>query len=505
MANNVNIAYSTAGLGTPATGQDFISGMIFYTSTYPSGFSSASPIQEILSVSQLAGLGITNGSIGETKATGSTTVTSTGSTGAIITLVVNTTVFGNVTIGSYTVLSTDTLSTVATGLAASVNANTLSTNGFTASATGAVVTVTAPVQTGVGGNSFVFANTFTGSATATNTTFTGGVASYNDPIYYHINEYFIANPTGDLWVMIQTGTSSTSSYSEIVTLDNASQGLIRQIGIYEQLAFNTDNLALIQTQINSCITNNKPLEVIYQGDFSAVSNLTTLTDLTTLNAPNVSVVIGQDGGNTLLGGGYRLWLATNKSIGILGITLGAVSSALVSTSIAWVQNFNMSNVEYNTLALANGAAYNAQADNLLNAIDSKAYIFLKKYIGLSGSYFNNQYTAIASTSSYCSIANNRTIHKASRQVRAALLPSLASPVYFNADGSIALYSIQFFESECESALNAMVSAGEISKYAVIINAKQNVLATKTLNITVQLLPVGTANIINISLGFVLSI
>ena len=503
MANNVIINYSNAGLGTPATGEDFLSGIVYYGSAYPSGFSAASPIQEILSLSQAESLGITQG-IGETLATGSTTITSSGATGAIITLQVNTTVFGLVTLGSYTVLPTDTLTTIATGLAAAVNANTLTT-GFKATSNSAVVTITAPTQTGVGGNSFTFSNTFTLGATATNTSFSGGVASTIDPLFYHISEYFRANPTGHLFVYVTTGTSSSSSYSEVTTLQNFSNGKIRQIGVYEQISFNTTNVASLQAQATSLSALNKPVEIIYQADFSSVSNLTTLTDLTTLNAQNVTVTFGQDGGNNALNGGYRIWLATGKSIGTLGITLGAISSALVSQSIAWVQNFNMDLVELDTLAFANGTLLSTQSDNLINAIDAKAYVFLKKYIGISGSYFNNDYTSVSPTSSYSSVHLNRTIHKAARNVRAALLPSIASPVFFNADGTISPNSIAFFEEECNTALLAMQSTGEISAYATIINAKQNVLATKTLYVTVQVVPVGTANVISVSLGFVLSV
>ena len=392
MANNVIINYSTSGLGTPAIGQDFISGLIFYSATtVPSGFS-ANTVQEIFSVAEAEALGIT--------------------------------------------------------LATQVSAST-----------------------------------------------------YTDVMHYHIAEYFRSNPTGDLWVNISASASSASSYSEIVTLQNAANGIIRQIGIYEQIPFLSANLASIQTQINTNITNNKPLEVIYQPDFSSVSNLSTLTDLTSLNAPNVSVTIGQDGAAV----GKALYGVIGKSIGCVGLTLGAVSSALVSTSIAWVQNFNMDSVEMDTLAMANGSLLTSLSDGLINAIDAKSYIFLKKFIGIFGSYFNSDLTSIVGTSDYSSIHLNRTIHKVARNVRAQVLPSIASPVYFNADGSIALYSIGFFESECNVALANMVSAGEISQFKTIINAKQNVLATKTLNIGVQIIPVGVANIINLNIGFVLSI
>jgi hypothetical protein len=504
MANNVNIIYSTAGLGTPAVGQDFISGMIFYNSVYPSGFSATGNTQQIYSVAQAATLGITDTSIGETRASGTITITATGSVGSQITAQVNTTVFGLVTLGSYTVISTDTPSTVATGLAVAINANTIS-NGFSATSSTSGVTVSAPQQTGVGGTAFVFNNIIVGTLTATAGAFSGGVASTIDPLYYHVEEFFRGNPTGVLWCMITTGTSSSSAYSEITTLQNASSGIIRQIGIYEQVAFASANLSYMQTQVNTLTANNTPLEVIYQGDFSSVSNLSSLTDLSTLTCPNVTVTFGQDAGNTAIGGGYRIWLATGKSIGTMGITLGAISSALVSWNIGWVAQFNVDAVELDTLAYANGALLSAQAINLNNQIDAKQYCFVKKYVGISGSYFNNDYVSVSPTFVYNSIHLNRTIHKVARNVRAALLPSLAGPIQLNSDGTIALTTILFYDSEAQTALAAMKSAGEISQYATIINAKQNVLATSTLNMTVQVVPIGSANTIDVNLGFVLAV
>ncbi len=389
--NNVNIIYSTAGLGTPAIGEDFISGLIFYTNAYPSGFSASADTFEIFSIDEAEALGIT--------------------------------------------------------LAAAVSAST-----------------------------------------------------NIDVIHYHIDEFFRANPTGDLWVKITTGTSASSSFSEIVTLQNATAGKLRQVGIYEQVAFSAATLASIQTQIDTCITNNKPLEALYQGNFSGVTT-NSFADLATSTAKNVTAILGQDGGAV----GGSLFPVIGKSIGTIGLTLGAISRASVSESIAWVQNFQMSTTELDTLAFANGTLLSTLTDSNISAVDAKRYNFLRKFVGIGGSYFNNDYTSINATNTYSSIHMNRTIHKAARNVRAQLLPSLSSPVYFNPDGSIALYSILFFKAEAEVALAAMVSAGELSQYKVIINAKQNILATKNLTMTLQLIPVGVADTITVNLGFVLSV
>jgi hypothetical protein len=389
--NNVVINYSDGGLGTPLSGEDFISGLIFYGASLPSGFIAATPYAEVFSLGEAEALGIT----------------------------------------AHTAMSASTIT---------------------------------------------------------------------DVVHYHISEYFRANPKGDLWVYVATGASSASTYSEITTLQNASEGKLRQLGVYEQKAFATSSLNSIQSVLDTNASNNKPLECIYQGDFSSIS-LSSLSDLSSLVDDNVSACVGQDGGAT----GAALYAVIGKSIGCVGLALGTVSRVPVNQSIAWVGQNQMAATEMETLAFANGVLYNAQSDGLIENIDSKKYMFLRKFVGLSGSFWNNDYTANIETSDFTSIHLNRTIHKAARNVRSGMLPNLSSPVYFNADGSIQSYSIEHFKSVCDVALGSMLSNGEISNYKTIINAKQDVLSTKILYITIQIIPVGVADSIDISLGFVLSV
>ena len=328
----------------------------------------------------------------------------------------------------------------------------------------------------------------------------GTGATELDAFHYHISEFFRENPTGDLWLTVNTATGASVSYADVLNTQNAANGQIRQTLVYEHGAtFSTSNVALLQIQAAACSAVNKPLEIIYQPNFYGLT-LSTLPDLSQQTAPNVSVCVGQDGAAL----GASLYTVLNYSIGIGGIVLGAVSKALVSTSIAWVQNFNVSAVELDTIAFANGTLYSSLADAAITALDNKNYLFLRKFIGIAGSYINNDYTAIAQTSDYSAIHLNRTIHKVARQVRTQLLPSVASPVYFNKDGTMSTLSIAFFKSEAEVALGFMVSNGEISQYNVIINAAQNVLSSKILNINIQIIPVGVANTIDLTIGFVLS-
>jgi hypothetical protein len=511
--NNVNITYSNGGLGTPAVGEDFISGMLFYADAYPSGFSSGAKIKNFLSLNQAEAAGINLSYSDETPAAAEFTVTNKGAAGEQILVLVSTNLpIGTVNFGTYTLTSADVVSTTtcAQGIADYINAGTYQ-HGFTSVAGTASFTVVCPPGYGVYPNNpsnFYFSYGFFGSVTFAATFAqpaqvggTDGVAGTTATIHYHVSEYFRANPTGNLWVMITTDDSTVNDYEEITTLQNAAQGKIRQVGVFETINFATANLTKIQTVLDVNTGNNKPLEAIYQANFSNVADLSTLTDLASLTNPNVSVTIGQDGAAD----GAFLYKSTAKSVGCMGLLLGAVSSAVVSESVAWPAKFQMASGEMDTLAFANGALYNNQSDNLISNIDSKRYVFLRKFVGLGGSYFNNDYTANLATSDYTRIRLNRTIHKAARNVRGAMLPNLSSPLKFNSDGTLSVLTINYFKNVCNTALGFMVSASEISQYNTIIDASQNVLSTNELNITIQIIPIGAAETISINLGFVLSI
>lgn len=497
MPNKLQINLGQGGLGRPAAGEDYISGYIHYTTALPSGFSVNDRIKQVFSIDDAETLGITDTHIGETKAIGQFTVTVAG--GSADTLSLNVlTINGTTNLGSYNGSAGVTATTaVATAIATVINSGSL-THGYTATASTSSVNVTAPAGAGIGANTYLFSNTATGTITTTGTTFNGGVASQIDIIHYHIDEYFRGNPTGNLFVGVYT---ASTDFNEVVLVQNAAEGKIRQLGVYTQAAFSTADIAKLQLKANMCDQNYKPLEVFYQPDFSTSADLTLLSDLHNQSSQNVSVCIGQDGNAK----GNTLWQATGKSIGCVGIYLGANSSANVAWSVAWVGKYNMSAVELETPAFANGTKLTSLSDGLIDNIDDKGYVFLKKHVGIAGSYFDNPYTCVPVTSDYYLVQYNRTVNKAKRNLRTFLLPELASPILVNADGTLTEDKISYFKTVCARALDAMESNGEISAYKVTINPAQNIISTSQLFIGVQIVPLGTANKITVNLSYAVSL
>ncbi|MDQ2718238.1 MAG: DUF2586 family protein [Bacteroidota bacterium] len=501
--NNVSFVLGKGGLGRPLPGQDYISGLAFYGSTLPSGFSTSNRIKQFFSVQDAVAAGIVSDYSDGTQATATFTVTVIGNSGDTATMNVAEP-SGSITIGTYTKLSTDSTTTsVATGIANAINAGT-QTHGYTATATAAVVTITARKGLGIFLNSGTpLTAVYSTSATlaGTITQFTGGVASVFAVWNYHITEYFRLQPQGNLYVGIFP-IPTPYTFTEITTMQNFAKGSIRQIGVFKDSssAFSSGDLTLIHNICNANVAVHKELIALYAADISGTPDVSTLPNLSTLSANLVSAVISQDGG----GLGNNLFLATGKSVTTLGALLGAVASAKVSQSIAWVANFNISNgVECDNVAFANGVQFfNASVtDSLLTTLQNNRYIFLRNFVGLAGSYFNENSTSISTTSDYAYIADNRVMQKATRGIYSSCVPALNSPITLNGDGTLSDEAVAYFTGLAESSLIQMVRDGELSDFAVTVNTTQNIASTGLMIINVNLLQISTGRNIQVSIGY----
>lgn len=502
--NNISFVLGQGGLGRPLPGEDYISALIFYTAgSLPSGFSSSSPVRQFFSVSDAEAAGILNNYNDETAAIATYLVTAAGTNGDTVTFAVADPFTGSVTLGSYTKTSTETTAAnVATQIAAAINVNTSST-GYSATVSTATVTIKARPGLGLAINTGTpLAATLSSGATlaGTVTQFSSGAGSKQAVWHYHTSEYFRLQPQGNLYVGIFSVPGSYT-FAEIATVQNFTGGKVRQVGIYkDSAAFSSADITAIHNQCAALTAAHKEIIALYAADISSVTDLSTLTDLSQLSANYCSAVISQDGAAA----GSQLYAAYGKSITTLGALLGAVSLSAVSESIAWPAKFNISNgTECDTIAFANGKLYadGSISDNLLTQLQNYRYIFLRKFVGVAGSYFNENSASVAINSDYAYISDNRTIQKATRGVYTALVPLLNSPVTLNADGTIANYTAEYFTTQAEAPLLQMIRDGELSDMAVVVNPTQNVLSTSKVTVTISLQPKGTARNIVVNIGF----
>jgi len=505
MLSNITFQQGSGGLGRPLAGQDFVSGLIFYSSVLPSGFTTSNRVKKFLSPQDAVNAGISYSYSDETQATGTYLVTAVGNTGDVITVLVNEP-YGNViTLGSYIRVTGDTTVTaVGAKIAAAINANT-STTGYTATNNAGTVTIVA--RKGLG----IFLNSGTpivvqspGAIAGTLTQFSGGVGSRNAVYYYHISEFFRIQPQGVLYVGIFT-VPGTYTFSEIATVQSFATGTIRQWGVWKDAsAFATADLTAMDIQNVALDTAHAPLVGLYGSDLSGTTDISTLTDLNTLTAATASAIISQDGGAQ----GALLYLTFGKSITTLGAALGAVALANVNEDIGWLSKFNVSNgTECEVLAFANGTLFSnaSVTQNLLTTLDNYRYIFLLKYVGYAGSFFCHANSAVSISSDYAYIEDNRTIQKAKRGIYTALLPVLNGPLLLNADGTMANSTVAYLITLAEAPLQQMVRAGEISAPGVTIDPTQDVLSSGSVTINVQIVPDGVARQIIVPIGYTQSL
>lgn len=506
--SDITFIKGQGGLGTPLTGEDFISGLIFYAldAKLPNGFSTTNRIKKFTSIQDAEQAGINSDYRDATAATATFTVTAIGTNGDTLNIVVNEPGGTVSNLGTYIKTSIDTNeSQVAAGIENVINAGT-SIHGYTAinasaPVPSAIVTLKAPKKFGASINSgSPIVVTITGTIAGTLAQFTTGVSSLQAVWHYHIAEFFRLQPSGVLFVGFFS-IPGTYTFTEIQTMQVFSEGKIRQLGIYKDgTSIVNGDLTLIQGVCNTLNGLHMPISsVLYAANISAVTDLiNTLTDLNTLNASNTSVVIGQDGG----GLGNFLFVTCAKSITVLGALLGTVALSKVSDSVGWLRQYNISDgFECDKVNFANGQLVKTTPANQLTILDNYKYIFLLKKIGVSGSFFNNSYTAINSASDYSFIYRNRVIDKAIRGVYSNLVLDLQSPLVLNADGTLKASTVEFFKREAEISLQQMVRDSELSFFEVLIDPNQPVLTTQTLVVTVKLLPIGVANQIIVNIGF----
>lgn len=343
-----------------------------------------------------------------------------------------------------------------------------------------------------------------------------GITPTKNPVlHYHISEFFRINEGAQLYV--QSVESSDGNYTEMKTLQAFAGGKLRQIAVcdFKTELTGLDNalskLNAIGKELAKRIT---PVSILYSFKLKT-EDIANLPDLHTKSAELVSVVIGQDGA------GRGAYIAqTTPSVSSIGACLGALSKASVHESIGWVEKQNLVSTAYDkaltgdTLqaleldvpAFADGTKLGSLTPAQVEALHSKGYIFLIQYAGNAGTYFNDSFTATATTNDFAYMENNRTIDKAIRELNRVLVPKISGPAYIDPDtGNLQTATVSAIEALCEEPLDAMKRNGELSGYKVYINPRQRILQTSKLEVVLKIVPVGTMREIEVAIGFALSV
>ena len=299
--------------------------------------------------------------------------------------------------------------------------------------------------------------------------------------HYQIAQFY-AQVSATLYV-----TFAGANYAaDMDDLQNLAVGNIKQVAVVGEAAFATSTLSALQAAADAQIAQHRGLSILYSTTSYGSLTLATLPTLATMNLPNVSTIISAD---------------ANRSYSCAGASLGVLASASVAENFGALLKFNMvKGTEFDTVKFLTGENFTAVNRTAMNGLKDKGYIFLTKFTGIAGTFHSDSNTATATTSDYHYIENTRTMEKAQRSLRTALLPQLMSNLYVEG-GKLTLPTVSKFTIICQNRLDQMKNAGEISDYKLFIDANQNVISTSKLAIQVGITPVGIARMIEVSMGF----
>lgn len=370
--------------------------------------------------------------------------------------------------------------------------------------------------------------------------------------YYHLSTFFTLAGNNQRLFLAFMDSTTDANYSAIEKLQLASGGLIYQVGLWTGNAFakngksgdytveNASLLSKLQAQAEILggkigTTNydgNQPLNVILTAPpiDEAVCDITKLPDLSTLDMPKVSIMLGQASTDEV----HKIQLDMIKKnaetphyvqVGCIGAVLACLAVAPVEVNIGNT-NFNLNSVmtecefgfgdlTLNTgkTAFADTASFNNIKTiryQLRNKTHQKCYNFLMNYDGLENGVFISDDQTLT-TGDYRSLTRCRTIHKTRRVVRLNLLPLVKQDFFVDTstgyltDADVTTIQNAVYDALDKNMVDPGTTTSQISGRQVNIDGEQDILNDDQFIISYDIVPKGYTSAIHCSEGFVKSI
>lgn len=517
---NVSFTLGKGGLGRSPQNFDSYSAMIAYYNA-SSAISAYATIGNKVynSIVDAEADGIVNTCVEATGASVIETVTNKGATGDVVVVKFTNYDVSATELCTYTTVSGDSSTTLlATSLVAAINANTY-LHGFSAVVgTSGAYTITAPKKLGVYPNSKLLTYSITGTVAITAGSFASGTKSWLRIWHYQISEYFrgalYQATAAPLYFSIKfddsanaIGVFNTQVRTDIASVATAWDGNARQYAVLANgRTFATSTLDAIKVARTALFNDYTPAEFFLVMDNSATA-LGSLLNLSSLSDDGVSFITGQSAS----GVGLEVARTQIQALGSIGLALGIEASCAPSQSLAEVGAFNLSDgTECELVEFLSGTLWTATSVSLRNQLNDYGYIFLRKFPNATGTHFSNSICAITPSSDYRKIEHNKTINKAVRNVYASILPLLNSRVTLNANGTLSKQAIAGFQAAAGYPLTQMFVDGDLSVDpvtvgGVIVSETEVVSTSGRIPITIKLIPIGIAEQISITIGYVASI
>lgn len=338
--------------------------------------------------------------------------------------------------------------------------------------------------------------------------------------YEHLNEIFRLSPATRVRLVTVPAATKVSDLKNLTELKAALRGIdgLNTIAIAGLTADEDIQSAVTGAQLLvDGFTEEHILidTVIIEGVGSYLTqSITDFPDLRAMASPNVSVVIAQDSALAARLPEYAGYAAVGSALGMLMVryvheNLGSVDIENKPKASRGSNSYSLSDTKlgkWQASQLSNGKKFSTLSFADQQKIDELGYMYAGSFSGYGGVFLSDSHTCTEISSDYNRIERNAVWNKAARIIRNVLIPRVRSKVESDpTTGFIKHTTITDWDGRVRSALEVMVSAGNISDFDIYINPEQSAVSTAPFNIKVKLVAHGIVHEFEVDLGFTTNI
>ena len=320
--------------------------------------------------------------------------------------------------------------------------------------------------------------------------------------HYHLSEIFRLAPESQIILLPVAVGKMQDSTAQIVKTIRANKQ-IKGVGLFgftNDLSTIASDVEDLQTQIVEAVKPDGILIdfVLIEGKGKEGLEVNNFADLKEKNAPQVSVIIAQDKGIATIDEAYKYHASVGSALGMLSVrnvseNLGSVDIENKPENAKGGNTYPLtdeSKKRYISGGISTGQSAEELSNEQLKLLNDKGYILAGQYADMAGFFLSNSPTCVSKSSDYTYIENNRVWNKAARLVRQTLSPRIKSKLPKNPQTGYLKDSIvtSLQELAGKAIERQMVVTGEISGYAVSIDAKQTVTEQTPLKVKIRLVP-----------------
>ncbi|WP_420582086.1 DUF2586 family protein [Reichenbachiella sp.] len=135
-------------------------------------------------------------------------------------------------------------------------------------------------------------------------------------------------------------------------------------------------------------------------------------------------------------------------------------------------------------------------------LHDKGFVFLRRWQGRNGYYFNDDPMACPASDDYSSFARGRVIDKALTITYDTYVNEILDDLDVDDDGFMAPVVAKDYQAKIQNALDLNMTAnGEVSAITATVDPKQNVLSTNKVKVSLKIRPKFYSKTIEVTLGF----